>query len=79
VKVAVSIPDDVFRAAEDAARRLRVPRSQFYAKAVLALVKQQENPDVTRKLDRVYGSRTAVDRALVDYARRKLRGVEWEE
>ena len=79
MKVAVSIPDDVFRAAEDAARRLQVPRSQFYAKAVLALVKQHENPDVTRKLDRVYGRRTTVDRALVDYARRKLRRVEWEE
>jgi metal-responsive CopG/Arc/MetJ family transcriptional regulator len=34
MKTAVSIPDDLFRLAEAAARRLQVSRSQLYATAL---------------------------------------------
>ena len=80
MKVAVSIPDPIFRAAEKAARRRRVPRSQFYAKALEAFVKQQERSDVTDRLNEVYDRQgNDPDPALLEYGRRILADSEWEE
>lgn len=54
MKIAVSIPDDVFAAAEAEARRRGVNRSAFYAEALRQLTT----------------SRAAVDEAIVDGYRR---------
>ena len=54
MKVAVSIPEPVFQAAEQAAKRLRMPRSQFYARAVEAYARQYSGEDVTRRLNAAY-------------------------
>jgi len=54
VKVAVSIPDPVFQAADRAAKRMRIPRSQLYARAIEAFVGSQSDGDVTARLDEVY-------------------------
>jgi hypothetical protein len=53
MKVAVSVPDPLFRDAEAVSRRLRVPRSQLYARALEAFVRQHSRPDVTAQLDAV--------------------------
>ena len=53
MKVAVSIPDPVFREAERVSRRLRVPRSQLYSRAVEAFVRQHSGSGVTAKLNAV--------------------------
>jgi metal-responsive CopG/Arc/MetJ family transcriptional regulator len=53
MKVAVSIPDPVFRAAERVCRKLRVPRSQLYSRAIQAFVRQHSGADVTARLDAV--------------------------
>ncbi len=37
MKTAVSLPDDLFRMAEAAARRLQVSRSELYARAITEL------------------------------------------
>lgn len=80
MKVAISIPDPVFRAAEGAARRLRVPRSQFYARAVAAYLREQERPDVTERLNQVYGKKGSKPDALIlRHAAEMLRRVEWED
>lgn len=55
MKVAVSIPDEVFKQAERAARRLKVPRSRFYAQALRAFVAGDADDAVRRALDEVYG------------------------
>ena len=55
MKVAVSIPDTVFEAAERVSRRLRVPRSQLYARALQAFVKQHSGGEITERLNAVYG------------------------
>jgi hypothetical protein len=55
VKTAVSIPDPVFKAAEKAARRLRVSRSHLYARAIAQLLQSLDDRAVTESLDRVYG------------------------
>ena len=54
MKVAVSIPDDVFEAAEEASARMRVPRSRLYAEAIRAYVKAHSGEDITRRLNEVY-------------------------
>ena len=53
MKVAVSVPDPLFRDAEAVSRRLRVPRSQLYARALEAFVRQHSGEDVTARLDAV--------------------------
>lgn len=53
MKVAVSVPDPLFREAEAVSRRLRVPRSQVYARALEAFVRQHSEEDVTARLDAV--------------------------
>ncbi len=54
VKVAVSIPDPVFEAADRAAKRMRIPRSRLYARAIEAFVGSQSDGDVSARLDEVY-------------------------
>jgi len=54
VKTAISVPDDVFEAAEDLARKLGVSRSRLYSRAVAEYVTQQTESDVTERLDAVY-------------------------
>lgn len=56
MKIAISVPDPIYEAAEQAARRMRVPRSQFYARAVEAYLKQTAREDITERLNSVYGA-----------------------
>ena len=53
MKVAVSVPDPLFRDAERVSRRLRVPRSQLYSRALEAYVRQHSGEEITRKLNAV--------------------------
>jgi len=55
MKVAISVPDRVHRAADRAARRMRVPRSRIYVKALEAYLAATSEEDVTRQLDAIYG------------------------
>jgi hypothetical protein len=74
MKVAVSVPDPVFAAAEREARRMRVPRSQFYSRALEAYLKQRAREDVTRRLNEVYADEaTQPDPFLKRAARATLR------
>ena len=54
MKTAISLPDDLFRRAEEAARRLGVPRSRLYARAVAEFVARYETSSVTARLNDVY-------------------------
>jgi hypothetical protein len=56
VKTAVSMPDDLFLLAEAAARRLRVSRSELYAKAIAEYLKRQQSSAITERLNEVYSS-----------------------
>jgi metal-responsive CopG/Arc/MetJ family transcriptional regulator len=47
MKIAVSMPDDLFQQAEAAARRLRVSRSELYATAIAEFLKQQDTRSIT--------------------------------
>ena len=54
MKVAVSIPDAVFEAAEALAARRRCSRSNLYAEALERLLAEAEDDNVTARLDAVY-------------------------
>ena len=65
MKTAISIPDDVFEAAEAAAKRTGVSRSQFFVDAVKLFLQSHGDRGVTERLDEVYGkSESKVDPAL---------------
>ncbi len=62
MKTAISIPDEVFQAAEQAAKSLGVSRSELYATAVREFVERYRREDVTQKLDQVYAADESVSR-----------------
>ena len=55
MKTAVSIPDRLFRAAEQLAARWGISRSELYAKALDALVDKHSDDAVTSSLNEIYG------------------------
>ncbi len=58
MKTAISIPDPIFDAAEQLSKRMRLSRSQLYARAVAGFVEQHRSLGVTEALNRVYGEDT---------------------
>jgi metal-responsive CopG/Arc/MetJ family transcriptional regulator len=56
MKTAISIPDSVFNAAEQLARRLGMTRSDLYATAVDSFVKAHQDDQITAELDQIYAS-----------------------
>jgi metal-responsive CopG/Arc/MetJ family transcriptional regulator len=59
MKVAISLPDPVFRAAERLAHRLKKSRSELYAEAIAAYVGTSGAKALTAKLNAVYGSQAS--------------------
>jgi len=59
MRTTASLPDDLFRLAEAAVRRLRVSRSELYAKAIAEFLKQQDGNAITERLNEVYSRRLA--------------------
>ena len=54
MKVAISLPDQVFSAAERLAARMQVSRSQLYAQALEEYLAKRQDSMVTEQLDAVY-------------------------
>ena len=78
MKTAVSMPDDLFLRADATARRLKLSRSALYAKAISAYLNQQDQDDITRRLNEVY-SRTSskLDPQLARTQTKLLKKVDW--
>ncbi len=65
MKTAISVPDELFRLAEAAARQLRVSRSELYAKALAEFLQRRDDDTITQRLDDLYSQRPAkVDSGL---------------
>jgi len=73
MKVAISVPDHVHRAADRVARRMGVPRSRIYVQALEAYLAARSEEDITRRLDTVYGPETEPDAFLISAAKATLR------
>ena len=56
MKVAISLPDPVFSAAEKLALRLRVSRSQLYAQAIEEYLGKRQDSLITERLNAIYAT-----------------------
>jgi metal-responsive CopG/Arc/MetJ family transcriptional regulator len=78
MKTAVSLPDELFRKAEIAAKKLNISRSQFYAQALTSFLGQNSSESITEQLNQVYSDVQAeVDSALRKTQIDLLRQVRW--
>ena len=78
MKIALSIPDDLFEAAETLGKRLKVSRSRLYATALQDFVAKHQAKKITERLNAVYASgNSRVDRVTRRLQGRSLRGNEW--
>ncbi len=71
MKTAISIPDNVYNAAEQLADRLGESRSELYSKAVSSYIKQHQNIKVTQTLNDVYETEASnFDSSIVSVQKR---------
>jgi hypothetical protein len=79
MKVAISLPDPLFIDAERMAQRMRVSRSQLYARAIEEYLAGRSDVRVTEQLDAVYGAGgpCVLDPALANAQVRLLDDEAW--
>ena len=78
MKTAVSVPDRVFKDAEHLAKRLKLSRSELYAKALAEFVSRHSPDEVTDSFNRVCAEVDArPDPLFQRAARRMLERSEW--
>jgi metal-responsive CopG/Arc/MetJ family transcriptional regulator len=78
MKTAISIPDPVFRAADRIAKRKGISRSELYARAVAALVREDDDDVVTAELNKVYASSdSSLDASLAKLPSLILEREDW--
>jgi hypothetical protein len=78
VKTDVSIPEDIYRDAEQAARDLGMTRSRLYAEAVADFLNGYRNTGIKAKLNEAHGAGSArVDPVLAAMQFASLPPEEW--
>ncbi len=78
MKVAVSVPDPIFDAAEHLVRELRVSRSQLYSQALAAYLATCGVAAITARLNAVHANESAhIDHALAQAQLRVLDHETW--
>jgi metal-responsive CopG/Arc/MetJ family transcriptional regulator len=80
MKTAVSIPDELFVAAERLARRLGMSRSELYATALRHYVREHRSEGITEQLDAIYATEPGgLDPALAWLQERSLPKDAWRD
>lgn len=78
MKIAISVPDEVFEAGEHLARQLGLSRSQLYSDALAAYLSVRGAEAVTARLNEVYGRESSsLDKALARSQLTRLRDETW--
>ncbi len=78
MKTAISIPDQIFTAAEQTAKRLGISRSELYASAVRDYVESHMAEAVTEKLNQVYSAEeSSLDSNLQSLQSSSLDSEDW--
>jgi metal-responsive CopG/Arc/MetJ family transcriptional regulator len=78
MKTAISLPEDLFRLAEAAARKLKMSRSQLYATALAEYLERRQTRKITERLNRIYANeRSELDPALQSAQLRSLKKDDW--
>jgi hypothetical protein len=80
MKTAISLPDEVFRAVEAEAKRLKLSRSELFVRAAVRFLADLNDERVKASYDEAFPTET---REQATFRRRAARaallGVEWEE
>ncbi|MBT4519405.1 MAG: hypothetical protein HOC23_05315 [Halieaceae bacterium] len=78
MKTAISVPDEVFEAADRAAKKLGVSRSELYSTAVYEYIERHRVEDVTSRLNDLYASENSkLDENLGLMQGRSLNNEDW--
>ncbi len=79
MKTAISLPDNLFKAADKAARRLGISRSELYQRAIERYLQQQGGDVVREALDNVYGkaSNRDIDPLITAAGEQLLKDENW--
>jgi len=78
MKIAVSVPDDVFEEAERLARRTKRSRSEVYSRALAEYVARHAPDRVTEAMDRVLSEiGEPTDQFVRVASRRALKRSDW--
>ncbi len=78
MKTAISIPDPLFRSAENLARRLGVSRSELYANAVLEYVSRHQKSEITRRLNEIATESSDLDPLIAKMQSASLPKDRWK-
>jgi metal-responsive CopG/Arc/MetJ family transcriptional regulator len=82
MKTAISIPDELFQTAEKIAKKMGIPRSQLYVRALEEFIQSHSKESVTEKLNAVYSGEKdthpeAASRISIEMLRRSLKNDTW--
>ncbi|TGK27542.1 ChpI protein [Leptospira gomenensis] len=82
MKTAISIPDELFKTAEKTAKKLGIPRSQLFAKALEEFIQSHSKESVTEKLNKIYSdqskeTRNNITDLAIESLRKSLKNDSW--
>lgn len=78
MKIAISLPDDLFETADTLAGRLGISRSRLVALALTEFIAKHRSSKVTERLDTVYSAEESrVEKPLRRAQGRAARRTEW--
>ena len=78
MKTAISIPDSIFEQAEEAAKELKVSRSEFYTTALRKYLGEKRSEQIIERLNEVYDQESStLDPMLVRLQTSSLPVEEW--
>ncbi|MEX2131238.1 MAG: hypothetical protein WD772_07100 [Pseudohongiellaceae bacterium] len=78
MKIAISLPDPIFEAAEHLAEEMRIPRSQLYAEALASYLSTHGSAAITAKLNEVHGTEAVpLEPAFVNVQSQVLNHEAW--
>ena len=77
MKIAISVPDPTFEAAERVSRRLGMSRSQLYSRAVEEYVEPYRQEEIRETLEAVYGSEPSELDPVLDQLQAQALREEW--
>ena len=73
MKTAVSVPDEVFEAADSMAKQMGISRSKLYTAAIVEFIEGRRSKRLTDKLNQVYSTEhSKLDAHIADMQDRSL-------
>jgi metal-responsive CopG/Arc/MetJ family transcriptional regulator len=78
MKTAISLPDDLFKAADSLAGKLGMSRSRLYATAIEEYLARHQSRRVSERLDAVYATEAStLDPSVAAAQGKTLKRSEW--